>query len=114
MLLELVTHFVDERRVGEQDAAAERVAEQLAAELLQKRITARGKQVAAQAVESVDFRTVHDLRLYVDGVPAQIFFAETADGIVGFERVAIRVDAAMTAVTLGIGRVFLGELADGE
>src|SRR5437762_12147832 len=54
--LQLVAHLGNQRPVGEQHAAAQRIAEQLSTELFQKRIAPFREQVFAQALQAVELR----------------------------------------------------------
>src|SRR5262249_14969074 len=95
-------------------AAAESVAEQLAAELLDEGITPLRQQVVSQAVETFKLRSVHSFHPRIDGPVAQVFVASPADGVEAFQREAERVDALMADCALGVCSVLRHQLPDGQ
>ena len=69
---EPLLHLGQQRLVGKLNAAAQRIAEKLAAELVDKGVAASHAEVVSQACQAVDLLSVGKLRLGVDGAAAEI------------------------------------------
>src|SRR5580765_7105552 len=59
-------HVFEQRFVGKLDAAAERVAEKFAAELMQESVAAFCEEIIAHAVEAIELRAVGEFRAGID------------------------------------------------
>jgi hypothetical protein len=100
-------HLLDQRLVGELNAAAKGVAKELAAELAGEVIAALGEQVVAEIAEAIDGGSIGQGGLRVG-------LAGAADGVEGFESETVRVDAFVAAHAVLIAAVSLDELTLGE
>src|SRR5439155_12357345 len=77
-------------------------------------IAAFRQQVLPQAVDPVEFRTVHHFGMCVDWMFAEVVVTVPPNGIESFQREPEGIDSLMTMVTLGISVVLLGKLAHGK
>src|SRR5204863_6615021 len=105
---------IEQRAVGKLDAAAQRVAEELAAKLLHEIVAASGEEILAQTVQPAEFGAVDELDLCIHGKAGGVGAAETANGVVAFEREAEGIEARVTAGAAFVTGVALDELALGE
>ena len=112
--LELGEHGGDQRLVGELHAASERVAEELAAELAEEVLAARGCEVGAEAVEALDGGAVWQVRAGVNREPGRILAAGAADGIETLQRKTERIDPPVASGAFFVAAVTFDELALGE
>ena len=78
--------------IGELDGPAERIAEQLAVEMVEELLTPSREQVFAQAGDIGELRPVLELDLGVDGTARQVGLAAAADRVEPLEGEPERVD----------------------
>src|SRR4051794_4269128 len=111
VLTELRFEVIEQRFVRELHGASERVAEKLSAELANEGVPALREQIVSQPVDAFDFDTALECGPIVNGPAAQVFLTPAADGVETFERIAIGVDADVTASAAAIRRVLFRQLA---
>src|SRR4051794_36458198 len=85
---ELAAHFLERRLVGEDQAAAERIREQLAAEIVDEVLLSMVADVGAEAVEAVTLAAAGELGLSVDCAAGEVDRALLADWAIAFEHEA--------------------------
>src|SRR5690606_14115304 len=100
-----------QRRVAQNNAAAERVSQQLSAELPNKVIFARTKQMLAQAFDAFKFGTACHFGRCVDGISGCVKFPTAANCVIVFQCESEGIDADVAAGTGGIGAMSLGEIS---
>ncbi len=109
---QLGLHVGQQRFVGELHLAAERIAQQFAAELPEERVAPDGEQIVSQTVDIGELGAVHNLDLGVDRSAAQVFFAAPADGVEAFQGKAEGVDALVADRALRVAGMLLDQLPD--
>ena len=123
-LVQLPLHLVEQGPVGELDGPAQRIAQQLAAEMTHELVAALREQVIAQAVDIGERGPVLQAHLRVDGSSAQVGLAAPADRIVSLPArsrrgrsdrgTCARLDAAVLLGDLPHGQAARVELALGQ
>src|SRR5262245_23576094 len=94
-------HLLQQRLIGKLHAAAECVAQELAAKLADDGVAPRVQEVVAQARQTVDFLAVRGFCLHVDRPSRKILVATPADGVEALEGEAERVDLVMARGAAG-------------
>lgn len=100
-------HLLNQRLVGELQAAAKGLAEEFAAELAGEVIAALREKVVAQVIESIDGGAIGQNSF-------RIRFTSAADGVEAFQSEAQGSDALVAAHAVLIAAMSLNELAFGE
>ncbi len=107
-------HFRQQRFVRKPHRAAQRVAQQLTAELPHERIAPGVRQIVLQAGKALDRRAIGKLRSRIDRLIAQVFLAILADCVEILQSKPIRIDPRVANGTLRIAYMLFHQLSHGK